>query len=192
MGLIFNLMSCNRLVTKEQLVGFVNNEDNNLKFNGRIRDVKYQVLFKPHDLIYLNEMEKDKLASSNARKSHEDEFIYFILQASKNDKDLFYSSNEDYDYNELLTKFSFQLKEYVYGVYDNTDTVSIAEYAFTRNYATTNATSAMVAFRKRKDYRTFNILVKDIVYGAYGVLEFKYDSEDINKVPKLNIDKYAI
>ena len=56
MGLIFNLMSCNRLVTKEQLVGFVNNEDNNLKFNGRIRDVKYQVLFKPHDLIYLNEL----------------------------------------------------------------------------------------------------------------------------------------
>ncbi len=146
---------------------------------------------EPTDLLIAQELGGEVADSftqlTELRKKYQN-YDYFILSLSKDDKEALYKADRGYDqFSELVQTLSFRMASYVNMTTAGKDTIEVADYVFPRTYGMGGATSLMFVFNKEEtngdEWVQFNL--KEFGMGL-GNKNFRFRREDLDNVPKID------
>jgi hypothetical protein len=160
-------------VTKEMQLSYITNLENGLFKSDSIDHLKYVIYYKPAQLVIQSNAEPDNLN--------------FTLKCSYFDQDLLGDLQAPYNYTRVINNLSFHLKDFVYGVYDETDTVSLNEFAYARTFGSSNSSDALLVFDKKDEFDQFEIYVSDFVFEKHQGVQFTFQNSDIENCPVINL-----
>jgi hypothetical protein len=171
MCLGFIIYEGKRKVTKEALLSYIRDPENGLFKSDSIGNVKYAIYYKPSQLAIRN----DSLLNR----------FYFILKCSYFNQDMLGDMRVPYDYSKVIKNLSFNLKSYLYGVYDKTDTVNLRDFVYARTYGSSNSSDVSLVFDRKQEFKQFEIVVWDFVFEKYQKVYFTFNHSDIKNCPEI-------
>lgn len=192
-SLFFIFCSCDRageFETSEELKNYLENEENGYVIYKEIGGIDFNLLYKPTDLMVLDELENinDKYTLSEVYKLREkySQYIYVILSMSKENKSLLNILGGDkYRYGEFLNKLSFSMDDVVSLYNEKRDTLPLLSHVNSRFFEVSQADKIIFAFsRDSKIIKGDNLffVIKDFGFNT-GDLKFKLPVKNIINEP---------
>lgn len=164
-------------MSRAQLSEFIQNSENGLLKSDSLEHISYEVYYRP--VALLQKKDTTEKESSN--------FLSFKLKISNQGKDLFYSTKVRYGFEPVLQRISFDLKSYIFGVYDRKDTVALLSSNYAREYAISDGTSVLLNFERKPFNGEFDIVIKDVVFESLTRVIFKYRKSDIEQADLIKL-----
>lgn len=180
-------LSCNLRSDKNhaELLKEVNDEKNGFTQTKEINGVKLSLTYRPTELMVSQELEQigDIKVSKDSLINKYKKNLYFILNYSKNDKEILSSISESRQkFNEVQNTLTFGMRDKVVLVNNKKDTIPFLDYNFPRTYGMARSTSLLFIFKKDENFddsNTVTFTVNDIGLGI-GDVKFKYSLNTIN------------
>lgn len=189
--IVFLLGCCQRNIqslSRSELIQYANNPDNGLVVSIMAEDLKLTAHYKPKDLILDQHLVSPDIQSLNKLRAELQEYDYFIVQFSKEGREI-------ESYFSADTQQSNSLLRYLSGGIDNDfllvngrDTVQVDQTIYTPHYGSATSTSLMLIFKsdiltKNKD---ITLIYNDSFFKS-GQSFFRFDIDEIKHIPKLNL-----
>lgn len=186
LSLLFTNWGFYNNTTKDEIISFINDEDNGLKKQVEVEGVIYTVTYKPYDLI----MARSVGANSNidSLKGNYEHAFYFNLDISFDSLDVFGHMNGDF--RRMLKTVSFELQDYIFLTNNDGKEFYLKDFIFPRCYGSTNKTSLLLCFQEDNlnDHNDLTICCTDFINGSLEKLKFNFKGSDIVKIPKLKYE----
>lgn len=187
MSLMWLLFSCNNAKSfdnKEDLIEYIQNDDNGYSQTKQINGIKINLTYRPTELMVTQEIGDHNYPQSykDSIKAKYDKCLYFILSYSKNDKEILLTvptSREQY--NLLQNTLTFEMNTKVALTAGRRDTIPLINFNFPRTYGTARSNNILFVFEKPKNTRKSNNIqfnVHDIGLGI-GDIKFSYAEKTI-------------
>jgi hypothetical protein len=195
-GICFLLLSCHvhkSLVSKGELIKYINDPKNGLLQQQEVNGIKVEVSFQPLSLMVSQELKFvkkiDSITIDSISKKYQNQ-SYFLLKYSKNNKELIRQLGSYARYSDMLQVLAFQMQSYINITTPKQDTVVLSDYVFEQNYGLGDANTILLVFvkDKLKDANKIEINVAECGFGI-GDLKFSFKKSDIDGVPKLDFTK---
>jgi hypothetical protein len=137
--------------SENELVAYIQDEENGLKKTNEIGDYKVTVTYRPTDLFVNQEVgeKPTKEAIEKANKKYQN-YYYFILSLSRSGKEALDQSQGFGQYSEMVQKLSFRVPEFVNMTTSASDTIPVADFILNRTYGLGSSTDILVVFNKEK------------------------------------------
>ncbi len=184
LGLV--LWSCgNSVKSSEELQEYVRNEKNGLNKQKTFGPVDVRVTYRPPDLLVAQETRGDvsDLSLVDSLRNGYGRFAHFVLSLSANGKEV-ETYNLQGGFGDRVTTLAFGMKEYVYLLSDQRDTIPVADYFYQRTYGVGGASELLFAFDRSKIEQGdwFQFVVDEFGLGV-GNTRFRFDVGDLRKTP---------
>lgn len=193
-GIAMVILSCKsnqKLLKKDEMIRYINNSKNGLVQQHEINGINVRLCYQPFSLMVSREIEaarnKEEAFIKEVEKRYKDNY-YFMLQVSKDNKEVIRQLGSFERYSDMLQVFSFKMNQYINLTTAKKDTVELADYLFEQSYGLSNSSNILLSFEKNK----IKNLEKDLEINlgecglGVGNLKFRFEKEDLDKVPKLD------
>jgi hypothetical protein len=192
--LLLLLISCQNKTfdTVEEITTYINEEDNQYRYSKTINGVKYELTYRPTDLLVNQEVEnkKNKKQIETLRKKYAN-YMYFNLSMSLNDRELLSNvSGDKQKFGQMVNDLAFGMEEKVNLFTPKKDTLSMADFIYPRMYGMTNNTTIMIVYPREKKYFEedfLNFTIQDLGLDT-GEVKFKINTNTIKNEPQLKFD----
>ncbi|MEL6638194.1 MAG: hypothetical protein AAFW73_24465 [Bacteroidota bacterium] len=180
--------SCTTSVqSSEELQDYVRNERNGLQQGKTFGPVEVQVTYRPPDLLAAQEMrgqEGNDVLLDSLRRGY-GKFAHFVLSLSAGGKEV-ETYNLQSGFGDRVTTLAFGMKEYVYLLTSQRDTIPAADYFYQRTYGVGGASELLFAFDRSKIEATdwFQFVVDEFGLGV-GNTRFRFEVGDLAKTPQI-------
>lgn len=190
MSLFLFLLSCgSNSYDETTLNAFVQNADNGLLNRQERNGYELTLYNRPTDLWVAQELKNEIPTDSllNTIRQRYDDYLYFILKISKEEKDALYASGGQGAFSELLQNLSFRMGAFVEMVTSKQDTVPLADAHYSRLYGMAGATSVMLVFNREKLTSTdwVQVNMKDLGLNV-GRTNYRFKSRDLLEAPSID------
>lgn len=181
-----------RDLTPDALNKYVLNPDNGLIRQAEINSYKIVVYNKPTDLWVQQEIEGEAISplKIDSLQKKYDQYYYFILDLSLNDKEALRVNGEMEQFSTMVQTLSFRMNNYVSMTTAAKDTIPVADFILNRTYGLSHATSLLFIFdRKRSngaEWVQFNL--NEFGLGV-GDQRFRFSTEDLKNVPRIEFNR---
>lgn len=184
----FLLFSCTpSQLSEEELNAYILDEGNGLTQSIQRNGIDFSVNYRPTDLLVAQELngKQDKVLIDSLRRKY-GKYAYFILNISKDDKEILKQMGSFGAFSEALQTISFRMGEYVDLTTSKQDTIPVADSVYPRLYGMGQATSILFVFNAEKilesDWLSFNL--KDLGLNT-GKTKFRFETQQIREAPKI-------
>jgi len=170
------------ILEKQDFLAYIKNENSGLIQISQRGDYTIQLIYKPQEIIWYDELSTD---SKDSLRNQIRKFDYLTLKISRLKED---------PTNTLAGSDDFlSAQKYLNGEIGSditlimaSDTLSPIEYNFTPSYGTTSEASVLFVFNSnlRLQDEDFKILFQDNFFGT-GLSTFSFRDDDLNKIPQL-------
>lgn len=193
--IVFLETSCSkREVTKEELVAFIQDEDNGLRKQNTANEILTEVTYRPTDLWVDLEVGKAQVTNQkldSLRRNYQD-YYYFILNLSKDNKEALHNAPGSMgEYSELVQTLSFRMSEYVTLTTSKQDTIPVGDFILDRTYGLSTSSAVLFVFANEKakdaDWVQFNLNEFGLRTGNQ---RFRFNTKDIQETPQLLFNTY--
>lgn len=180
--ILLSFVSCNSKTfsSKDDLFDFLNNPKNEYVSSKVINGVKFQLFYKPTDLMVSEALPQayDNTIIDSLETIYE-QYVYFKLNLSKGNEELLSSrANNKQKFSEMVNELSFNLKDKIHLTNKEKDTLFLKNYHYSRMYGMTTSTSILLAFDRKK------ILENEKVY--LKIEDFGFGTGDVQLVQKVD------
>jgi hypothetical protein len=185
------------IVSKRELIKYVNNPSNDLFQEQEVKGIKVRISLEPASLLIAQELGVWELKDINGGsisklENKYDKNYYFVLKFSKEGKEVIRELGSFDRYSSMLQVFSFQMQQFVNLTMPVTDTVALADYTYEQNYGMADGNSMLLVFAKDKIANNpapwIVINVGECGLGI-GNLKFRFRKKDIASIPQLDYTK---
>ncbi|AFD09182.1 hypothetical protein [Solitalea canadensis] len=191
---ILLFFSCTRHpFDEQQLQAYVSDADNGLIKEQQVKGLDVKVMFRPAGLLIAQELNGQPASEAliDSLKRKYSNHYYFILNLSKNDKEVLHSQGNFSDYSALLQTLSFSMGQYISLTTSSRDTLEMVDYTFDRTYGMSGGNALMFAFSKEKLKESKEVSFNLDEFGiGTGLLHFEFKRKDLNAVPELATAQY--
>jgi hypothetical protein len=192
--LLLLLISCQNKTfdTVEEITTYINEEDNQYRYSKTINGVKYELTYRPTDLLVNQEVgnKKNKKQIELLRKKYS-KYMYFNLSMSLNDRELLSNVVRDKQkFGQMVNDLAFGMEEKVNLFTPKKDTLSMADFIYPRMYGMTNNTTIMIVYPRDKKYledEYINFTIQDLGFDT-GEVKFKINTNSIKNEPQLKFN----
>jgi len=188
----FVLIGCTspEYLNKEDLVAYTMDTDHGVLKEKKTSLYDFKVYNKPSGLLVAQELGKSQdTAKYVALNDKYNDYLYFILEFSTQEKNPLYQSGSQDVFSENLQTLSFRMNQYVNLTTSGYDTIPVLDFVYPRTFGMSRSASLMFVFNREKalkdEYLWFNL--KEFGMNT-GNQQFKYASADLKQVPKLKLD----
>ena len=182
----------NTFDTKEQLLTFLQNEENGFVHTKSVNGVNYKLLYKPTDLMVSQEMNDQWTPTDiDSLRNKYKEYIYFNLSISKNNKELLSNiSGDRQTYGTMVNNLAFGMRENVHLFNTKRDTIPMLDYVYPRMYGMSPSTSMLLVYPKNEYLvgETITLTIEDLGFGT-GEVRFSQKIDPILNEPQLKFTK---
>jgi hypothetical protein len=189
--LTFLILGCKPEVrNKEELVEYLQNEDNGLLVSKTINDLKISAMYRPTDLIVEQEARPSTPDSVvEALYAKYGKYWYFILSIEKDGKDALYGSAADMTgFSEVLQTLAFRMNDHLYASTSEKDTVYLADYHYSRMFGMSHSTDLLLAFDAQEVQDSKWVQLNLSEFGlSTGRVNLRFKTKDINDIPRIKI-----
>jgi hypothetical protein len=176
-------------LTVEDLNAFLRDEENGLHKTAEMNGTQVAVTYKPTDLWVSQELDEGEVLTSSRldslRKKYEN-YYYFIVSLSRNNKEALHQTGDMGEYSELLQTMSFRMSDYVTLTTTSRDTIPVADFMLNRTYGMSSATEILFVFNREKskgqEWVQFNLNEFGLNVGNQ---RFRFATKDLEHTPKL-------
>jgi hypothetical protein len=163
---------------------FIQEGSNGLRKIVETGDFKITTTYRPNSMIARQQMAGDEQRELDSLLTQYSKYMYFIVDISKNDKDLetvFALEHADFAdrISFLSTRFSKD-----FSVHVDDDVRPIADFIYTRSYGVSSS-KFLVAFENISD-SDFHLVIDGAELG-FGEIDFLFDQDQIKRIPKLQL-----
>jgi hypothetical protein len=182
-----------RFFSQDELIAFASNEENGLKKSVDLGKTKVEVMYRPTDLMVQQETGIEAVNTSHleALRRKYNNYLYFILSLSNNDKEALHQTN-GLQYSELVQTLSFRMNDYVSLTTSAQDTIPVGDFILNRTYGLSSSTDLLFVFNKEKavgkEWVQFNL--NELGLGI-GNQRFRFKAKDLQNVPRLKFNMLA-
>ena len=183
--------SCSKgYLTEKELKKYVLDESNGLRKSIHQGDYTVDAIYRPADLLVLQEMGKSTPDSAMLKKlygkygSH----YYFILNISKNGKEAVNPAAIPGDeFSEVLQNVSFRMGEFVNMTTARQDTIPLADFIYNRTFGMSSSSEILLVFDKEKDKDTdwLQINLAELGLGI-GLQNFRFEKDKLEHAPRID------
>lgn len=184
-SLVYFFSSCNKKeLSYKEYVAYIENADNGLVRLDSIDGVTYKISYKPTNVMVYQSLQNEEFNSDaiDSLKSVYSEYEYFLLSISSKNTDVL-SLTSRQDFSRIMQDVSFHMQDMVYMVRDDNDTLYLEDFIAPRFYGLSNATSILLAFKKKGiEPKYFKVHVKGLFGGS---VDLKFKNKDLTELPTL-------
>lgn len=191
--LFAGLTSCSGKVSQEELLAYLNDENNGVKVSKEVGDVQVALAYKPSDLLIEQEL-KNKPDITDAEiekiKANYQKGLYFTLSMSKGGQELEVSALGDQSqFAKRIERLSFGMRELVSLQTSDNQKVSLLDHVYSRMYGMTGKSTMLLIFDRAEATQAagFTVTLNGYDLGI-GVNTFRFTTKDIHNVPQLALD----
>lgn len=189
--LAFLNCSENRFESKEELLTFIKDENNNYVQQKSVNGFVFKLQYRPTDLLVLQELSNTEftLEKVNQLRNKYDKQIYFNLSISKNNKELLSATPKNRnEFNTMVNQLTFGMGENVHLFTNQKDTLKLIDFVYPRMYGMSRSTTIMFVYsfeeeKLKQEYLNFTI--NDLVIST-GEVKFKIETDKIKNEPSLS------
>jgi hypothetical protein len=177
-------------LTAEEMEEYILKEDNGLIQSEMKDNMKVQAVFRPWQLIALQELKNRNIVSAEQIKEQTNNYrknIYITLNISEKDRDPLYKQGDVQKYSIAMQDLAFHLSDKACIITSAKDTIRVGDYVFPHMYGMSDAISVMFAFPagEIKEYSWVDFELKDPGMNI-GNRKFRFEKAAIDEVPELN------
>jgi hypothetical protein len=188
-GLI-TLSSCTKenFTSKEELLEFVTNPENGYLQEKQVNGIKYNLLYKPTDLLVAQEL-RDSFSMddvSRLRKKY-DPYLYFNLSMSLKNQELLTSLAGDRSkFGAMVNTLAFDMDRYVHLYTEKKDTIPLADFVYPRMYGMSKSTDLLFVYPNDELTKSQDLRLTIEDFGFYtGEIKFKLSKQVLNNTPQI-------
>ncbi|MEZ4945567.1 MAG: hypothetical protein R2804_08575 [Cyclobacteriaceae bacterium] len=190
--ILLSLLGCNtpEYLSESQLQSFIANPDHGLIKTTSSNNIEVKLLYKPTDLLVAQELNTNKNFDfelvETIRRKYEN-YLYFVLSLSHDNREVITPASLGQDrFSDMLQTVSFRMAQFVNITTPSMDTLTVADYAYSRTFGMARSTDLLLVFEKEKcanqPWLQFNL--KEFGLGL-GNQALRFDMQDIINVPKI-------
>jgi hypothetical protein len=176
-------------LSKDELTAYIRDEEHGMKQSVTQGKTTVAVQYRPTDLWVAQELdgEPPQPAKIDSLRKKYDQYYYFILSLSRNNKEALHQVEQGFDqYSELVQTLSFRMPEYVTMTTSAQDTIPVGDFMLNRTYGMSSATEVLFVFSREKavgqDWVQFNL--NEFGLGV-GNQRFRFKRSDLDAAPTL-------
>lgn len=184
------LISCNRTLSQEELIAYVQNPKNGLVHEKELNGTKLKLTYKPYQLLVQQEMQgidsltKEKEQEILKRYSQQD---YFVLSISQGGKEILSSAADRQKFSQMVNQFAFGMGQSVMLTTAERDTLPLLDFHYPRLYGMAPSTDILFVFEKEKQKTEYLTFYLDEFGLRTGDTRFKIEAGSIKKTFRKNI-----
>lgn len=176
---------------EKALSAYVMDESKGLYQKKEVNGLDLSLYYKPTGLLVAQEADKNtNVTELEALNKKYESYAYFILDIAAGEKNALYSSGSFDAFSENLQTLAFRMDQYANLTTSANDTIPVGDFIYPRMYGMSKSATVMFAFNKEKfkeaKWVSFNLNEFGMRTGDQ---QFRFDIDDINKVPKLKIER---
>jgi hypothetical protein len=181
-------MSCTEQVgTAEELQQYASDPHNHLFQTQEQNSYTVSVAYRPSDLVIAQLLpESYNKQFVDSLDSVVSNYDYFILSLSRGGKEIVSPSAGFDRYGDLLNTLSFRMEQYTSLTLADGDSATLVDVMFDRTYGIGASSNVLFVYERKKSTRNnwvqFNLT--DFGIGT-GDLRFRFDTEDLDNIPRL-------
>lgn len=178
------LPSCRAPITdRNELVSYINDEANGLKQSRHLSDLNIAMTYMPWQMF------KAGSSASVTKKSEMLQLqnkLFFVLNLSAHGKE--YLRQLPYDkYSEMVQVLSFRMNGFTELIPDDGKPIEPQSVLYQQTYGLSKADNILITFDQGNLLQQKEITIRIGEFGLNtGNLNFKFNINDINKIPKIN------
>ena len=187
-----SLVACKPTTLSEQeLTTYIQDVENGLINKQQRKGIDLTVNYRPTDLLVAQELRakpQQSPALIDSLKTKYKDYSYFVLNLSKENKEVLKQMGDFSNFSNTLQTLSFDMGNHVNLTTSERDTIPVADFIYPRLYGASHSTSLLFVFNNEKikkevDWVQFNL--KEIGLGT-GATRFRFQTEDIQQIPALS------
>lgn len=190
-ALTFITLSCSgkKFDTKEELLSYVQDEENGYLQRKKINGYDFSLLLKPTDLLVNQELkEGDNQEQIQKLRDKYRKQIYFTLSMSKNNQELLSTTPKNrQEFGAMVNQLAFGMDKKVHVFTPQKDTLALLDYIYPRMYGMSGATTMLFVYPRDEKFlkeKYLNFTIEDL--GTYtGEVKFKVPIKKIKNEPKI-------
>lgn len=176
--------------TEEALWEYLKDEDNGYLQKKSIRGVEYSLLYKPTDLLVLQEVgnKKDPLLIDSLRRKYS-KYVYFNLSMSRGNQELLNSvAGDRQQFGAMVSQLAFGMHDKIHLYTETKDTIPMLDYNYPRMYGMSKSTSMLLVYPREDviNAQEVNLTIEDLGFGT-GEVRFYQKGHSIKDQPKLRL-----
>jgi hypothetical protein len=192
--LFFFLISCGSETfdSPKEMLAYINDGDNGFKQSKIINGVEYTLLYKPTDLLVIQELtdEKNKEYIEKLREKYS-RYMYFNLEMAMNEKEVLSNVVKDkVQFGQMVNDLAFGFADKVNLFTPKKDTLIVKDFVYSRMFGMTKSTSIMIVYVRDKKYLNneyLNFTIEDFGLNT-GEVKFKINTRSIVNEPQLRFN----
>jgi hypothetical protein len=184
-------LSCSKdYLTEKELKKYILEEKNGLRKSVQHGDYTVDAIYRPNDLLILQEIGNSQPDSSALTKlsSKYSDHYYFILNLSKNGKEAVNPASMPYEeFSDVLQNVSFRMNELVNITTARQDTIALADFIYNRTFGMGSSSEILLVFDKKKATDTDWVQINLAELGlGIGSQNFRFEKEKLDEVPRID------
>lgn len=189
-----SLLACKSELNHEELIEYVNEEDNGLIKTKQLGKTIVELVYKPSDLLIqqdLSNKENSTQEEIEKIKSNYNNSLYFTLNLSVDGQELEVGGLQSKEkFAKRVELLSFGMRDRIQIKTSKNDSVSLLDYAYPRMYGVTGKSTMLLVFDRSQatDGEWFDVIVNGYDLGV-GINKFRFNTKDIEEVPQLDFNR---
>lgn len=179
------------VVSGEELMDFVQDEDNGLVDARRVNGIDLKVVYRPTDLLVERELRPAKGKTVEKLRNKYGKYHYFVLSYAKGGRDVLKSGVRDQaDYAYKMQEMAYNMQSHVAMVGDGKDTLQLVDYVYQNMFGASNSTELLFVFDRKEvgKYDEVTFKLGDIGFGT-GLQAFRFDVGKLEDVPRIDFKR---
>lgn len=181
------LVACKSNLSVKEAEVYIQDPENGISKTTTAGNAQVTMTYVPVELVFKNELEMNTANKNQILDKYSGNY-YFSLSLQNDGSDYLNSTagNRQF-FADLNSQLSFGLRNNVYALDTNNDTVYLADFVFPRLYEASKATMVLLVFNSEKlKTNDFKICVKNLATVSSS-LTFNFNKTDITNIPPINI-----
>jgi hypothetical protein len=181
-------------LSETELKKFLLDEGNGLRKSIKHDDYEATVIFRPSDLLVLQELKSKSVLDSSQlnllQKKYYNQY-YFILTLSKNGREAVTPSTVPTDaFSDVLQNVSFRMGEFVNATTVKQDTIPLKDFLYNRTFGMGSGSEVLLVFDKQKAINSewVQINLGELGLGI-GTQHFRFEKARLDNAPKIDFSK---
>jgi hypothetical protein len=164
-------------MSRQELIDFIMDQSNKVRLIRHIEGVDFEIVFKPFELVVLEQIEMDPALKVDSLVNSLSEYYYFVLKVKKHGRDLeqFYPMEEDF----FMSEISNTLENSCLSEVDKNDCNRPLDFSIVRGFGVKSTEYLLVFKRAQSD---FEIIFDNNNLGFHTV-SFSFDNSKLKTIP---------
>lgn len=176
-------------VSQQELESYVHDPRNGLRQATTIGGVQVQVIYRPSDCFVAQDLANragQLLRAKDLQEKYGGQH-YFLVNFSRNGKELLHTADGINQYSSLLQTLAFRMNDFIELVTSRGDTIPVLDHAFDRTYGMAANNSVLVVFPKQDVEATDWIQLNLREFGVQtGNIKFQFTGANLRNIPPLD------